>query len=389
MAAITDSSACSGYSSGGSGSAVSPWRGFTSSSTTGVAINALCRSSGPRNAVSARHIREGRIHLSGGSIAYTVAGDGPALLLIHGLGGNRGTWRQIIGTLARTHTVIAPDLPGHGESDAPAGDYSLGAHACALRDLLLSLGHRRFSLVGHSLGGGIALQTAYQFPERIDRLILIGSGGLGSEVSIALRAATLPGADAVIAALSAIPPAVTNRALAVLPKSLSGPDASLLSGLLYGLRGTKRRTAFLRTARSVIDWRGQAVSAQRQTALLHGVPVLVAWGADDTTIPPHHHRAFAERVPAALTVEIPGAGHYPHETASAQLLPPMQAFLSSTVPFSYSEESWVDRLTHPDIRLDSGGTEPAVRPDSSSARWTSAPGRRRVLPPLSVLSFLH
>ncbi|WP_371328099.1 alpha/beta fold hydrolase [Mycobacterium sp. 1423905.2] len=290
-------------------------------------------------------MHEDRVDLTGGSIAYTIAGHGPALLLIHGLGGNRGTWRHLIGTLARTHTVIAPDLPGHGESDPPAGDYSLGAHACALRDLLLSLGHRRFSLVGHSLGGGIALQTAYQFPERVDRLILIGSGGLGPEVSFALRAATLPGADAVIAALSAIPPAVTNRALALVPKTLSGPDASLLAGLLRGLRGSKRRTAFLRTARSVIDWRGQAVSAQRQTDLLHGVPVLVAWGTDDTTIPPHHHRGFADRVPAAITVEIAGAGHYPHETASAQILSSMQAFLSSTAPFKYSEESWVNRLT--------------------------------------------
>ena len=132
------------------------------------------------------------MRLIGGSIAYMFAGAGPALLLIHGLGGTRKTWRHLIDDLARTHTVIAPDLPGHGESDPPAGDYSLGAHACVLRDLILSLGCRRFSVAGHSLGGGIALQTAYQFPERIDRLLLISSGGLGPEVSYALRAATLP-----------------------------------------------------------------------------------------------------------------------------------------------------------------------------------------------------
>ena len=296
-------------------------------------------------AASVHHSHVGRIRLTGGSIAYTVAGSGPALLLIHGLGGSRDTWRHLVDGLAQTHTVIAPDLPGHGESDPPAGDYSLGAHACALRDLMLSLGHPRFSVVGHSLGGGIALQTAYQFPERVDRLILIGSGGLGSEVSFVLRAATLPGADAVIAALSVIPGAVTNRALAVIPGVVSKPDAGLMAGVLSELRGSKRRTAFVRTARAVIDWRGQAVSAQRQTGLLCGVPVMVAWGDQDTTIPPHHHLAFAERVPGAVAVEIPGAGHYPHETDSEQLLGPLQDFLSSTAPSEYSEASWVQRLT--------------------------------------------
>jgi len=285
-----------------------------------------------------------RVRLSGGSIAYTVAGRGPALLLVHGLGGTRLTWRHMIEDLARTHTVIAPDLPGHGESDPPAGDYSLGAHACALRDLMLSLGHRRFSLVGHSLGGGVALQTAYQFPERIDRLALISSGGLGPEVSVALRAATLPGADAVVSALSRLPRGVLSRALAVAPSVVSGADSAQIADVLSGLRDTKQRTAFIRTARSVINWKGQAVSAQRQTGLLHGVPVLLVWGSGDTTIPPAHHRAFAARVPDAVTVAIPGAGHYPHETNSAEVLGPLRDFLTSTTPFQYSETSWVDRL---------------------------------------------
>ncbi|GFG55809.1 alpha/beta fold hydrolase [Mycolicibacterium agri] len=288
--------------------------------------------------------QERRIDLAVGSIAYTVAGDGPALLLVHGLGGTRQTWQYLIDDLARTHTVIAPDLPGHGESDLPAGDYSLGAHACALRDLTLALGHKRFSVVGHSLGGGIALQTAYQFPERVDRLLLISSGGLGPEVSVALRAATLPGADAIIAALGRLPAAVTSRTMAALPAWLSGPDAEQIADLLTALRDSKQRTAFIRTARSVINWRGQAVSARRHTGLLHGVPVLAAWGSADTTIPPDHHRDFAARVPDAVTVEIDGAGHYPHETHSARLLEPIQDFLASTKPCEYSEQSWVRRL---------------------------------------------
>lgn len=136
--------------------------------------------------------------------------------------------------------------------------------------------------------------------------MLISSGGLGREVSYALRAAaTLPGADPIVAA-------VTRRAMTALPL-VSRPDVGQLADVLSGLRDSKQRTAFIRIARSLIVWRGQAVSAQRQTGLLHGVPVVVAWGNVDTTIPPHHHRAFATRVPEAVAVEIAGAGHSPHE----------------------------------------------------------------------------
>jgi len=170
--------------------------------------------------------------LTGGAISYTKAGTGPAMLLIHGLGGTRRTWRHLIPGLARTHTVIAPDLPGHGLSDSPAGDYSLGAHTCVMRDLLLTLGYPRASIVGHSLGGGVALQTAYQFPERTERVVLISSGGLGAEVTPLLRAATLPGADTVVAGLSSIPPALTQRLFGVLPGLIGArhPVAPFLPG---------------------------------------------------------------------------------------------------------------------------------------------------------------
>ena len=176
----------------------------------------------------------GRMNLSGGAMAYTVAGTGPTVLLIHGLGGTRQTWRHLIAPLARNHTVIAPDLPGHGQSDPPAGDYSLGAHACALRDLLLALGHQRATLVGHSLGGGVALQTAYQFPERTDRIALISSGGLGAEVTPILRAATLPGADTVVAGLSTIPSSVTRSLFGVIPALVGRSDGQVLADVLSG-----------------------------------------------------------------------------------------------------------------------------------------------------------
>jgi pimeloyl-ACP methyl ester carboxylesterase len=288
---------------------------------------------------------DGRMPLTGGAMSYTKAGTGPAVLLIHGLGGTRGTWRHLIPGLARTHTVIAPDLPGHGGSDPPAGDYSLGAHACAMRDLLLTLGYPRASIVGHSLGGGVALQVAYQFPERTERIVLISSGGLGAEVTPMLRAATLPGADKVVAGLSTIPAALTQRLFGVLPGLIGRSDARVLAELLRGLTDEHQRRAFLRTACTVIDWRGQTVSADRQLSLLSEVPLLVAWGAEDKTIPPRHHHALAERVPHAVTVEIADAGHYPHETAPTQVLSALQTFLAATQPFRYIEDRFVQLLT--------------------------------------------
>jgi pimeloyl-ACP methyl ester carboxylesterase len=291
---------------------------------------------------------EDRMPLTGGAISYTKAGTGPAVLLIHGLGGTRRTWRHLIPGLARTHTVIAPDLPGHGLSDLPAGDYSLGAHACAMRDLLLTLGYPRASIVGHSLGGGVALQTAYQFPERTERVVLISSGGLGAEVTPLLRAATLPGADTVVAGLSTIPAALTQRLFGVLPALIEHSDARVLADVLRGLSDDHQRRAFLRTARTVIDWRGQTVSADRQLGLLSEVPLLVAWGANDKTIPPRHHHALAERVPHAVTVEIAEAGHYPHETAPTQVLSALQTFLAATQPFRYVEDRFVRLLSSAD-----------------------------------------
>ncbi|WAC90271.1 alpha/beta fold hydrolase [Mycobacterium sp. Aquia_213] len=287
--------------------------------------------------------------LNDGAISYTKAGTGPVVLLIHGLGGTRRTWQHLIPGLARTHTVIAPDLPGHGLSDPPAGDYSLAAHACTMRDLLLTLGHPRANIIGHSLGGGVALQLAYQFPERIERVVLISSGGLGAEVTPMLRAATLPGADTVVAGLSTIPAALTERLFGALPALVGHSDTRVLAGALRGLTDDQQRQAFLHTARTVVHRRGQTVGVGHQLGLLREIPLLVAWGTNDKTIAPHHHDAFAKRVPHAVTAQIPDAGHYPHETAPAQLLSAIQTFVAATQPFRYVENRWVQLLSSTEL----------------------------------------
>jgi pimeloyl-ACP methyl ester carboxylesterase len=217
-----------------------------------------------------------------------------------------------------------------------------------VRDLLSVLDIERVTLVGHSLGGGIALQFAYQFPERIDRLILISSGGLGPELTPLLRGATLPGADTVISGLGHLPERLTRGIFAAashLPRVIARQDVPSFAEGLRGLAGSRQRHAFIRTARAVIDWRGQTVAATRHLGLLTGLPVLVAWGTSDKIIPPRHHLAVARHLPAPHIVEIPGAGHYPHETAPDQLLPALDAFLGSTVPFQYDESRWRELLT--------------------------------------------
>jgi pimeloyl-ACP methyl ester carboxylesterase len=211
------------------------------------------------------------------------------------------------------------------------------------------LGHSAVTVIGHSLGGGIALQFTYQFPERIERLALISSGGLGPPLTPMLRAATLPGAQTVVAGLALIPESLTRMTLSavssIVPGVLARTDAGPVAGGLRRLTGAGQRRTFIRTARTVINWRGQSVSATAHLGQLEGLPVLLAWGSDDKTIPPHHHRAVAGLLTDPRLLEIAGAGHYPQETAPDRLLPALGEFIASTVPFRYTESRWRHLLT--------------------------------------------
>ena len=138
--------------------------------------------------------------LHGHRVAYRQSGaeldaGRPVVLLVHGLAGSSDTWKEVLPALGGDHSVIAPDLLGHGRSDKPQHDYSLGGHANMLRDLMVALGVERATVVGHSLGGGVAMQLAYQHARHCERLVLVSSGGLGPEVSWVFRALTFPGAE--------------------------------------------------------------------------------------------------------------------------------------------------------------------------------------------------
>jgi pimeloyl-ACP methyl ester carboxylesterase len=297
------------------------------------------------------------LKLHGKPITYETAGKGPVLLLIHGMAGDFHNWDEVVGPLADHHLVIAPDLPGHGGSGPGGGDYSLGAMAAALRDLLAALGHERATLVGHSLGGGIAMQFAYQFPEMTERLVLVSSGGLGPEVSAVLRAAALPGADRFIATTAGPAGAVGT----VLGRGLSlfglRPNADVAEvGRGYAsLADPERRTAFLATLRSVVGTRGQRVNAGDRLYLAEGVPVLLVWGDRDPIIPVSHARAAHELIVGSRLEIFEDVGHMPQIEAPAKFVAVLERFVSETAPNSFDVDQWRER-----VRLN-------VRPDASAA----------------------
>jgi pimeloyl-ACP methyl ester carboxylesterase len=242
----------------------------------------------------------GSLSVHGNLVRYAEAGadsGGPVVALIHGIASRAAQWERVMERLGEHAHVIAPDLLGHGESAKPRGDYSLGGHASGIRDLFAALGHDRISLVGHSLGGGVAMQFAYQFPERVERLALVNSGGLGREVSFVLRAATLPGAELVLPALTS---SWVRRAGAELHKLVGRTGRSLPAGLLECMVGFASladpgtREAFVHTCRAVLDPRGQRIDARDRLYLARDLPLFVVWGRKDAIIPVAHGEALVE-----------------------------------------------------------------------------------------------
>jgi pimeloyl-ACP methyl ester carboxylesterase len=284
--------------------------------------------------------------LHGRPVTYAAAGAGPVLLLVHGMGGGYENWREVIEPLTRRHTVVAPDLPGHGASAPGNGDYSIGALAASLRDLLLALGHERATLVGHSLGGGIAMQLAYQFPELAERLVLVSSGGLGPEVSLVLRAAALPGSELVITVsaqtASWVGP-LFGRGLAAVRYRPSPATAEVARGYA-SLSDPGRRAAFLATLRSVIGVAGQRIDASDRLYLTAGTPVLIVWGARDPIIPVSHGQRAHAAIPGSQFEIFEGVGHIPQLEAPARFVQVLERFLEQTEPARFDAREWRARI---------------------------------------------
>jgi pimeloyl-ACP methyl ester carboxylesterase len=271
----------------------------------------------------------------GRHLAVRRAGSGPSVVLIHGMAGSLTTWDPVFADLARTCDVIAIDLPGHGTSSRLRGDYSLGSLATSVRDVLDALEVRTATIVGHSLGGGIAMQFMYQFPQRCERLVLVSSGGLGREVTPMLRALALPGAGLALAGVARIQHqrhvAAAGRALHPLARRVWN-DLPYMLRQMATLDDPETRRSFLATINAVIEVGGQGINAIDKLHLAAGLPTLIVWGEDDRMIPSEHGAAAAELVPDCRFELIPGAGHYPHEDSPDLFAGLVADFVASTHP---------------------------------------------------------
>jgi pimeloyl-ACP methyl ester carboxylesterase len=278
---------------------------------------------------------------------YRIGGSGPPLLLIHGIGDSSQTWHRVLPELGRRHLVIAPDLLGHGASDKPRADYAAAAYANGMRDLLGVLGIDRVTLVGHSLGGGVAMQFAYQFPEKTERMVLVSTGGAGRHVSPLLRAATLPGAELAISALR-LPGArlAVGAAVSVLElfDTGLGLDAADLRRMVDALPDATARTAFIRTLRSVVDRRGQVVTMLDRCYLVRGMPTLLVWGSRDSVLPIGHAYQARAAMPGSRLEVFDGAGHFPFHTDPLRFVRVLEDFWATTRPSEWTADQWRELL---------------------------------------------
>ena len=272
------------------------------------------------------------LDLHGDRIAYRDAGHGHALLLIHGMAGSSDTWRAIIPQLSKKYRIIAPDLLGHGMSAKPRGDYSLGAFAVFLRDLLDQLGVDRATVIGQSLGGGIAMQFAHQHRDYCERLVLIGSGGLGPDLSPLLRILSAPGAEFVLPVVAPQPVLNLGNKLGswLTSAGIQAPRAGQMWHAYSSLSDARSRQAFLRTLRSVVDYRGQSVSALNKLHLTAGLPTVLIWGDHDRIIPVAHAYAAHDALEGSRLEVLEGIGHFPHVEAPAAVADILENFIATT-----------------------------------------------------------
>ncbi|MDV3125080.1 alpha/beta hydrolase [Mycobacterium sp. 21AC1] len=275
--------------------------------------------------------------------AFRIAGSGPVILLIHGIGDNSTTWNTVQTKLAQRFTVIAPDLLGHGRSDKPRADYSVAAYANGMRDLLSVLGVDRVTVVGHSLGGGVAMQFAYQFPQLVERLILVGAGGVTKDVNFALRIASLPmGSEALaLLRLPLVLPTVQlagRVAGALFGSTGPGRDIPNMLRILADLPEPTASSAFARTLRAVVDRRGQVVTMLDRCYLTESVPVQLIWGESDSVIPVSHAHMAHAAMPGSQLEIFEGSGHFPFHDDPDRFVAVVGQFIDTTEPAVYDQD---------------------------------------------------
>lgn len=306
--------------------------------------------------------------------AFRVAGSGPVVLLIHGVGSSSATWAPVHAKLAQRCTVVAPDLLGHGESDKPRADYSLAAFANDMRDLLAALGIDRVTIVGHSYGGGVAMQFAYQYPHLVERIVLVSAGGVGKDVSVALRLAALPIAGGALAMLRlpGVPRAMRlfdRAAGTVLGSTRFGREIADAMAMLEDLRQSDGLATFTRTLRSAVDGRGQFVTMLDRSYLVQSIPLQVIWGDEDSVIPVDHARIAHAAMPGSRLEIFEKSGHVPFRDQPDRFVEVVEQFIDSTQPADCEQNLLCSLLQNADLRQD--GELPGL-PDLPHGRDSAA-----------------
>lgn len=305
--------------------------------------------------------------------AYRIAGSGPVILLIHGIGDNSTTWEPVHAKLAQRFTVIAVDLLGHGQSDKPRADYSAAAYANGMRDLLSVLDIERVTVVGHSLGGGVAMQFAYQFPQLVERLVLVGAGGITKDVNLVLRLASLPlGGEALaLLRLPLVLPAVqiAGRAAGwLLGSTALGRDLPDVLRILADLPEPTASSAFTRTLRAVVDWRGQMVTVLDRCYLMESLPVQIIWGTDDVVVPVSHARMAHAAMPGSRLEIFERSGHFPFHDDPDRFIEVVEQFIATTKPAEY------DHAARRELLRSGGGARTVSGPHETRVAVLNAMG---------------
>ena len=259
-----------------------------------------------------------RINVAGVNLHYSQAGEGPVVLLVHGLGTSSITWGHNIEPLAGAgYTVLAPDLPGHGDSDKPRS-LTCGPEAGArlIHDFLDALGVDRVSIVGNSGGGLIAGLFALDYPLRVDRLVLVASAGLGRDVSWALRMVSVPALGELIYQPRLLGLLGVSNRLFYRPPAF--PDGFLADSYRSRSNPESRRVT-IQAIRSCITLFGQKKRCQILVRLEGlAAPIMTVWGTEDRYLPVSHAHLVGRALPRTEVHTIPECGHWPHMEKPAE-----------------------------------------------------------------------
>ena len=276
-------------------------------------------------------LRERVASVLGYRLAYITGGEGEPVIFLHGLGHAASLWNGVLPALARHFRVFAVDMLGCGHSDKPRIDYHLWSMAAYLRYFMDAVGIQRAHLVGHSLGGGIALQTRFQYPERVGRLTLISSGGFGRELRLLLRLPTIPGGSVI---MTVVTRPFWDRVIKLFGyREPTAPLKIETRQQWLNLEKPDSRWVFMRMLRGVSNITGQTVSALDRLYLIQD-PVLVVWGDHDRTIPVAHAKRAAALISNCQLEILPGCGHYPALQCPEVVAGLVERFLLAPTPAS-------------------------------------------------------